>query len=370
MLTTIINAAILTGNEKITGKAVVIKDKNIADIIDIDRIPKDAEIIDCHGDYLAPGLLDIQVAGGGGFLFSAHPSVEALEAMASSITAGGTTGFLIAVPTDTFEVYRKVIDVVKNNPHPALLGLHIEGPYISQHRRGAHMRNLVRHPQLDELKTLVSGSAGAIKMMTVAPEICTPDVIKFLNDNGIVVAAGHSNATFREAVTGFQWGIRTTTHLFNAMSQLHHRDPGLPGAAFLTKGVYASIIADGIHVDYNVVRIAKNLMGERLLLISDAVEENFEGPYQHVRKEDRFVLPDGTLSGSRLTMLKAVANCVKHVGIPIHEAIRMASSYPAGLLGIPDRGSLTPGFRADLVGFDEEFNVRMVMIGGELIKHI
>lgn len=368
MLKVLLNARIFTGYEKITGKALLIKDNKVDAFSDIDKIPPESEVIDCHGISLAPGLIDIQIAGGGGYLFSTHPTAEALDAMASSITAAGTTGFLIAVPTDTYEVYQKVIEVVKNNPNPAVIGLHLEGPFISQHRRGAHMRNLIRCPNVDELKTLVKGSEGVIKMMTVAPENCTRDVIKFLNDNGIVVAAGHSNATFREAVQGFEWGIRTTTHLFNAMSQLHHRDPGLPGATFLTNNACASIIADGIHVDYNVVGIAKKLMNKRLFLISDAVEVNYTGPYQHVAKKDRFTLPDGTLSGSRLTMLKAAANCVRHVGIEIEEALRMASAYPAGVLGISDRGYIAPGYRADLVGFDEDFEVKVVYIGGKILK--
>ena len=370
MLKAFANATIFTGNEMITGKAVIVRDERVADIVDAGQIPRDAEQIDCHGINLAPGLIDIQIAGGGGYLFSAHPTPEALEAMTSSLIQSGTTGFLISVPTDTSEVYHDVINTVKNNPHPAVIGLHLEGPYISTHRRGAHMKNLIRCPEVNDIRRLITDSGGVIKMITVAPEVCTQEVIEYLNDNGIVVAAGHSNATFREGVQGFKWGIRTTTHLFNAMSQLHHRDPGLPGAAFLTEGAHASIIADGIHVDYNVVKIAKKLMDDRLFLISDAVEENFKGPYQHVRKEDRFALPDGTLSGSKLSVLKAVGNCVRYVGITIEEAIRMGSAYPAEVLGINDRGYIKPGFRADLTGFDDEFNVKLVCIGGEIIQLI
>ena len=370
MLKIFTNATIYTGKEKIRGKAVIVNEGIITDITDPDQIPENSEVIDCHGINIAPGLIDIQIAGGGGYLFSAHPTVEALQAMTASLTCSGTTGFLISIPTDTFEVYRDVINTVKDNPHPAVIGLHLEGPYISTHRRGAHMKDLIRCPEVSELKTFIADSGGVIKMMTVAPEVCTQEVIEYLNDNGIVVAAGHSNATFREGVQGFKWGIRTTTHLFNAMSQLHHRNPGLPGAAFLTEGARASIIADGIHVDYNVVKIAKKLMDDRLFLISDAVEENFTGPYQHVRKVDRFALPDGTLSGSRLSVLKAVGNCVRHVGIPIEEALRMGSAYPAEVLGIDNRGYIKPGFRADLTGFDDEFNVKLVCIGGEIIQSI
>ena len=193
-----------------------------------------------------------------------------------------------------------MIRVVRENPHPAILGLHIEGPYISPMRRGAHIKEYIKLPESEEVKALIAEGKGVVKMLTLAPEVCSPEIIDLLNENGIVVAAGHSNATFREAVEGFGWGIRTTTHLFNAMSQLHHRDPGLPGAVFETENVFASIIADGIHVDYSMVSIAKKMLKERLFLISDAVEENMKDSYMHVRQSDRFTLPDGTLSGSLL----------------------------------------------------------------------
>ncbi len=258
-----------------------------------------------------------------------------------------------------------MIRVVRENPHPAILGLHIEGPFISTLRRGAHIKEFIRPPTIEDVKALIDEGKGVVKMLTVAPEVCDPEIIKLLNDNGIVVAAGHSNATFREAVQGFKWGIRTTTHLFNAMSQFHHRDPGLPAAVFETENVFASIIADGIHVDYRMISIAKKMLKERLFLISDAVEENLKGSYLHVRQSDRFTLPDGTLSGSLLTMMKAVRNCVENVGISVEEALRMASEYPAKVMRISDRGRIEPGFKADLIVFDKNYNIEHVFIDGD-----
>lgn len=366
MLKAFINATVFTGSEKITGKAVLINGNRIEALMNKKSVPKDAEIIDCKENYLAPGLIDLQIAGGGGYLFSAHPTAEALKAITSSITYSGTTGFLIAMPTNSPEVYHEVIRVVKANPHPAVLGLHFEGPFISTLRRGAHMKNYIKPPETDEVKALLSEADGVIKMMTLAPEVCSSEIIKLLNDNDVVVAAGHSNATFNEAVRGYNWGISSTTHLFNAMSQMHHRDPGLPGAAFQTENAFASIIADGLHVNYNVVSIAKKLMKDRLFLISDAVEQNLQGAYQHVRRADRFTLPDGTLSGSLLTMLKAVRNCVDHVGISLDEALRMASSYPAKVIKLSDKGKIKPGYKADLILFDKDFEVRSVCVEGEL----
>lgn len=367
MHTALTNATIFAGSEKITGKALLLNDDRIESIIEPASIPEGAEVFDCRGRFLSAGLIDLQIAGGGGYLFSANPSSEALNAITEAITQSGTTCFLIAIPTNSSDVYHKVIRVVRENPHPAILGLHIEGPYISQVRRGAHIKELIKPPTIEDVKALIDEGKGVVKMLTLAPEVCDPQIIELLNDNGIVVAAGHSNATFREAVQGFKAGIRTTTHLFNAMSQFHHRHPGLPAAVFESENVFASIIADGIHVDYSMISIAKKLLKERLFLISDAVEENLIGSYPHVRQSDRFALPDGTLSGSLLTMIKAVKNCVEYVGIPVEEALRMASEYPAKVMNIQNKGKIEPGYKADLIVFDMDYNIEHVFINGSRV---
>jgi N-acetylglucosamine-6-phosphate deacetylase len=160
-------------------------------------------------------------------------------------------------------------------------------------------------------------------------------------------------------------GIETTTHLFNAMSPLHHRDPGLPGAAFISESACASIIADGIHVAYGMVAIAKKVMKDRLFLVSDAVEENDQGAYMHVKQKDRYTLPDGTLSGAKLTMLDAVRNCILHAGMDKYEAIRMATLYPARLIRAADRGVITPGSRADLLIIDSEMRLKGLCFKGQ-----
>ncbi len=368
MLKALINVIAFTGSEKVEGKSVLIKNDRIVAIVDMASIPEQAIRIDCGNNFLAPGLIDLQIAGAGGYLFSSNPTAEALKSITDAITRSGTTGFLIAIPTNTFDVYREVIRVVRENPNPAVLGLHLEGPYISPLRRGAHIRDCIRRPQKEEIEALLEEAGGVVKMLTIAPEVWNEELTGILIDRGIVVAAGHSNATFREAELGFKWGIRTATHLFNAMSQLHHRDPGLPGAVFQSENAFASIIADGIHVDYNVISIAKKLLHERLFLISDTVEENLKGAYQHVRQKDRFTLPDGTLSGSLLTMMKAVKNCTENTAITAEEALRMASSYPASVMGITDKGRIAPGYKADLVVFDTAFEVKHVFVNGEMIS--
>jgi N-acetylglucosamine-6-phosphate deacetylase len=366
MLRAFTNSILFDGKELLNDKTLIIEDDSIRSIVSGLEVPPGAQIIDCAGNFLVPGLVDLQIAGAGGYLFSSFTTEKAIESITNAIVGSGTTGFLITLPTNTMEVYRSAFRTVKEFRHPALLGIHLEGPFISQARRGAHMKDQILVPDPDSLRKLIDEADGTIKMMTVAPEVCPDGFIEILNDNGIIVAAGHSNATFREAGEGFNRGIRTTTHLFNAMSQLHHRDPGLPGAVFQSGNAFASIIADGIHVDYNMVTIAKKLLKERLFLVSDAVEENHIGAYQHVRQSDRFTLPDGTLSGSLLTMLKAVENCVNHAGIPFEEALKMAALYPAEVMQITDRGRIEPGLRADLLIFDRNYDIVNVIVEGEI----
>lgn len=368
MQTAFVNGTIFTSHEKLTGKALIIENNTIKSISEENNIEEGIIKIDCKNHFIAPGFIDLQIYGGGGYLFSNAPSAKALHAMADAIVKSGTTGFYLTLATNSMEIFQEAIKVVKENPHPAVLGLHFEGPYINPVKRGAHIKEFIKRPEKKEVEELLKDADGVLKIMTLAPEMCDPEIIHLLKDNGVVISAGHSNATFAEAVAGYEKGITTTTHLFNAMSSMHHRDTGLPGAVYLSKNVYASIIADGIHVDFNALKISKRIMGERLFLITDAVEENTEGAYIHVKKEDRFTLPDGTLSGSKLTLLKAVQNCVEHAEIPLDEALRMASTYPAKVMGLADRGKIEPGCRANLSIFSEDFEIKYSVLNGEILE--
>ena len=367
MYSVLTNGIIYTGEKEITGKSLLIRNDLIDSIVENKSIPKDAEIIDCQGNIISPGFIDLQIAGAGGYLFSSNLHKKALDSIAGSIIKSGTTGFLIVLPTNSPEVYRSAIKTIKENPQSAVLGLHLEGPFISTARRGAHAVKYINKPGKKEVNDILKDAAGVVKMVTLAPEICTEEIVRQISGYGIVVCAGHSNATFDEAMKGFSWGIKAVTHLFNAMSPVHHRDPGLPGAAFLSENIMASIVADGIHVDYAMLSIAKRIMNERLYLVSDAVEESTEAAVHHIRQKDRFTLPDGTLSGSALTMMKAVQNCVENARIPLNEALRMASTYPARLMGWDKTGRIEPGYKADLVVFDKYFAVKQVIKNGKSI---
>ena len=364
MLTAFTNARIFTGEEDLNGLSLLIKNGEVLDIITSGSIPSDAQIINCKNLIIAPGLIDLQIYGGGGYLFSNKPSGEALHAMTEAIIKTGTTGFMITLATNSKEIFSQAIQVVKANPHPAVLGLHFEGPWLNPVKKGAHIEKYIKKPTIQEVQDLISEAGDVLKMVTLAPEIAGDEIIRLLRKHNIIVSAGHSNATFDEAAYGYTSGIQMATHLFNAMSPMHHRDTGLPGATFLSGHAMASIIADGIHVDFETLKISKKIMQERLFLITDAVEEVLEGAYVHVKQKDRYTLPDGTLSGSQLTLLQAVTNCIQYADISMAEALRMASAYPARLMGDTKRGFLTPGSRADFIVLDNKLTLKDVYLQG------
>jgi N-acetylglucosamine-6-phosphate deacetylase len=230
-------------------------------------------------------------------------------------------------------------------------------------KRGAHREDFIQIPQKDKLGKLLQKAGKSLTMMTLAPERCDPASIRTLIDAGVIVSAGHTNAAYEEAMQAFDLGIPAATHLFNAMSALSHRAPGMPGAIFDRRDIYTSVVADGHHVDFAAIRLAKRLLGDRLYLITDAVTPNNEGVYLHQLKGDKYVVPDGTLSGSALTMIKAVQNCVEKVQIPLDEALRMAALYPARVMGLDNRlGAIRPGLEAALVWFDDGYGVRRVFV--------
>ena len=235
-------------------------------------------------------------------------------------------------------------------------GLHIEGPWINKIKRGAHIESFIHTPGMEEVKDLLEYGNVAIKMITLAPEVCSKEIIKLIKSYGIIISAGHSNASYAEATEFFK-EMHLATHLFNAMSPLHHRSPGLPAAVMLHPQIMGSIVADGYHVDFAMIRLAKKLMSERLFLITDAVTETKEGPYPHELNGDKYE-SNGILSGSALTMMKAVKNCVEKCDIPLGETLRMASLYPAKVLGIDNKtGRIEKGFKADLVMINEKLEV-------------
>lgn len=315
-------------------------------------------------ENLAPGLLDVQIYGAGGSLFSARQNEHALQVMEETLFAEGCTGFFATIATNTAEVFERCIIAAKNywpNRKGNFLGLHLEGPFLNAKRKGAHPAELIRKAELAELKRWVELGEGVIKMMTIAPELQDRAIVDYLNELNIVISAGHSDASFDEAKTFFQ-NIQAATHLYNAMPQMHHRQPGLIPAIFEQKP-YTSVVADGIHVDFNMIKMAKRLLGDRLFYITDAVTETSEGAYQHVFTGDRYTMPDGTLSGSSLSMLKCVQNGVEQIDIPVEESLRMASTIPSNLIKNKTYGHLSSGAQANLIGFNAGFTHEISVLG-------
>lgn len=355
-----LNYSVFDGYSLSDNQDVIIADSNV------NRIgPTNSQHI--NADIIIPGFIDLQIYGSGGRLFSADPSVENLCHIENDLLRKGTTGFLACIATNTSKVFHRCIEVAKTHRAVAknCLGLHLEGPFLNPKRRGAHVEEFIRKASLEEVKRLIDFGDGIIKMITIAPELQDDDIIQYLLDQDIVVSLGHSDASFEQATRAYNNGIQTTTHLFNAMSPLQHRAPGVAGAVFNHPKAKASIIVDGLHVDFEMVRISHKLMGERLFLITDAVTECNVGPYQHRLSGDKFVMPDGTLSGSSLTMLQAVKNCVIHCGISLTDALKMSTSIPAGLLGMQSgKGKLKVGGEADFLIIDSDFNLKKVIYNG------
>jgi N-acetylglucosamine-6-phosphate deacetylase len=356
------NTTVYSGEEILAGKAVLTENGKVGAIVNEEDIPAHFEIRDLQGNNLAPSFIDLQIYGGNGQLFAHHLSVESLEKTYDYCRAGGCAHFMITISTNPPDIIYKGIEVVKaywQKGGKGLLGLHLEGPYINAEKRGAHKNEFVRKPVLTEMETLLAAGKEVIKMITLAPELCEDAIIHLLNSHHILVSAGHSNASYPEAMHGFERGIPLATHLFNAMSPLQSRAPGMVGAIYDDERVMCSIVADGVHVDFAAVRISKKIMQHRLFLITDAVTEIKEGYYHHLFAGDRYTLPDGTLSGSALTMMKAVKHCVEQVGIETAEAMRMASLYPARAARLDGQlGYIKPGYTASFVVFDNEFSLK------------
>lgn len=365
MITAINNATIYTGEQALQGQSLLISDERILDIVPLSAVPADARQTDASGNLINAGFIDLQIYGAGGYLFSNAPSPAALQAVTNAIVRSGTTSYMLTFATNEMDIYLRSFEIVQQHPHPALAGIHLEGPYFNPVKRGAHIAHLIRTPVVEEVTALLTAAGGTLKMMTLAPEVTSDEVLRLLKAHGVIISAGHSNATFSKAMHGFANGISTVTHLFNAMSPLHHRDTGLPGAAFLSDHAYASIIPDGVHVDWQAFKIAKQMMGRRLFFITDAVQEVLQGPYMHVRKSDRYTLPDGTLSGSCITMLEGVRNAVNYGGVGLEEALRMASLYPAEVMGATELGRIQKGAKANLIMLNEKLELKKVWLEGK-----
>ncbi|MFI5158872.1 MAG: N-acetylglucosamine-6-phosphate deacetylase, partial [Sphingobacteriales bacterium] len=371
MITALSNLQLISDGVITRGKAILINGEKIVDIIDESAIPKDLHVIDLNGANVAPGLIDLQIYGSGGKLFAGIPEESALERMEDDLLSQGTTGFFACIGTNSDDIVEQGIAAAKTYRDTAkgnFLGLHLEGPFLNSIKRGAHPEKYIKKGTIELVRRWVESADGVIKMMTIAPELQDQEVVDYLNDHGIILSSGHSNATYQQGKTFLNNPVKAVTHLFNAMPPMHHREPGYIPAIFEEKP-YTSIVNDGVHVDFAMVRLAKRELGDKLFFITDAVTAAIEGTYQHQFSGDRYAMPDGTLSGSCLTMLKAVQNGVEQVGIALAEAINMASLYPAQLASLTLNGKIAAGYNADMIIFNDAFEIQgTVFKGNHLTK--
>jgi len=371
----LIGARIFDGDKVHEDAAVVIEDGRIAAIAPLSEAP--ATRIEAEGLLLAPGFVDWQVNGGGGVLLNETPTPEGIAAIARAHARFGTTALTPTLITDAPEVTHAAADAVAEALKSGLdcvVGVHFEGPHLDPRRKGAHEARYIRPMEAADRALLSRADLGRV-IATVAPESATNEDIAALAAAGVLVSLGHTDATYETAMAAFEAGARAVTHLFNAMSPLAHRAPGVVGAALDHAEVAVGLIADGWHVHPAALRLAVRAKAPSLAtLVTDAMPtvgvagDAFELNGRTVtRRDGRLTLADGTLAGSDLDMASAVRFMTRHVGVPLEEALRMASLYPARLLGLGDRGRLTPGARADIVALDDDLNAARVWIGGREI---
>jgi N-acetylglucosamine-6-phosphate deacetylase len=330
---------------------------------------------DLGGGVLSPGFIDWQVNGGGGVLFNETPTPEGVRAIAEAHRRFGTTALLPTVITDSPGKLAEALQAAREAcvAVPGAIGVHVEGPYIDPRRKGAHPPQWIRPMRKENADALIAARAG-VMVVTLAPASVDNETIRGLADSGIVVSLGHSEATTEEAKAAFDAGARAVTHLYNAMSQLGHRSPGLVGAALADPRVICGFIADGFHVHEAATRVAFAAKGKGgVSLVSDAMPPAAGGPSlyelqgRRVAQEGlKLTLADGTLAGSAITMLDAVRYVANTIGLPLADALTMATLTPARLLKVDDRmGRLKAGLRADLVHLDDQLNLMGVWIAGE-----
>ena len=373
----LVNARVLVDDGFRDDLAVLLDDGgDIAALVPASQARTQAdEVDDLAGGWLAPGFIDAQVNGGGGVLFNNDTSVEAIAAIGRAHRRFGTTGFLPTLISDDAEVMARAIDATRAAIAagvPGVLGVHLEGPYIAPARKGTHDAGKFRVPDAAEVAMATSLDNG-ITLITLAPEQVPLATIRAMAARGAIVVAGHTAASYEQARAGLEAGLRGFTHLYNAMSPLQGREPGAVGAALEDRDSWCGVIVDGVHVHPGSLRVALAAKPRgKLFLVTDAMpmvgsDDPAFALYGEVITAVDGVVRNaaGALAGSALDMATAVRNCVRLLGLPLDEAARMASTYPADFLGLDGRcGRIAAGLQADLVLLDESLAVRSTWIAG------
>lgn len=373
-------ARLFTGEMMLDGHSLLIEDGEILDLIPRDTAPQARVVALPAGSLVAPGFIDTQVNGGGGALLNDTPTVDAVRTIVAAHRRYGTTGLLPTLITDAADKMHAAATAVAaamGDRASGVLGLHLEGPFLSLERRGVHSPAFVRLPTPDDLAYLVelpNEFPGGKVLLSLAPEIVSDEDIGALAEAGMLLAGAHSAASYARTTEAIRAGLRGFTHLFNAMPPVANREPGIAGAALLSAETWCGIIVDGIHVHPAALKLALAAKPRgKLMLVTDAMTPlgtdatSFQlyGATIH-RRDRKLVTDDGTLAGADLDMAQAVRNCIGLLGLPRDEALRMASLYPAQFLGMSDRrGRLGSGYLADMVLLDQSTHVLGTWVAGE-----
>ncbi|WP_313558351.1 N-acetylglucosamine-6-phosphate deacetylase [Agrobacterium cavarae] len=371
---------IFDGAVFLDGQALVVENGQIKAILPVADLSPSIERRDVAGGLIVPGFIDLQVNGGGGVLLNNQPDLDGIRTICSAHAAYGTTALLPTLITDTVDIRSKAVAAgiaAFAEKVPGYLGLHLEGPHLSVARKGTHDPSLIRPLESDDLQFLVekAGHFGEA-LMTLAPEsVSTADVTKLV-EAGYVVSLGHTNAKAQDILPYVSAGASMVTHLFNAMSQMENREPGLVGVALANGRLSCGLIADGFHVDPIVIQVAlaaKQGPG-RIFLVTDAMstigtdQQGFLLNDREVfRRGGRLTLADGTLAGADIDMLSCVRFAHEHIGLPLTEALNMASLYPAEAIGCATKGSLAAGMDADMLVLKPDLSLMATFIGGACV---
>ncbi|WP_420429983.1 N-acetylglucosamine-6-phosphate deacetylase [Kordiimonas sp.] len=359
--------------------ALIIEGDTIKSLMKVSEVPAEMERISLGGNILTPGFIDTQVNGGGGVLFNDAPTVDGIIKIAEAHRAFGTTAMLPTLISDDLSVVDRAMRATGEAIEagvPGILGIHIEGPFLNVKKKGVHDPQKFRTIDEDAFSLLTSLKRG-ITHVTIAPERTTPEMIRRLTDAGVILSAGHTAASYEDTNTALKAGLKGFTHLYNAMTALESRAPGVVGAALESRSAYAGIIVDGFHVHKASLNVALHAKGaDHLMLVTDAMpcvgadDPNFILQGRPITVENgKATAPDGTLAGSALDMASAVKNTHEMLGVSLDAALRMASGTPAAFLGLSKTyGSLHAGARADLVLLNDNVEVQGVWIGGTHYK--
>ena len=373
----IINANIFDGNSILHDKAVVINQDKVESIVSKkDIVLNDYQVIDLGGMLLAPAFVDLQINGGGGVLLTEKPTIESLRIMAAAHLKYGVMYTLPTLISTDLDTVKKAVEATKKalKEDIGVLGLHLEGPFLFAPKAGIHEKQYIHDATIEEIDSIYNESDGAIKMITVAPEACSIDCLKHLLSKGGKVFIGHTNTTCETAKEYFNSGVAGSTHIYNAMSQLGSREPGVVGASMVSD-IYSGIVCDGFHVNFDAVKIAIQIKKDKIYCVTDAMppvgygDMDFKiGDVDIHCRNNQCLSNDDVIAGSALNINQALKNLVNKVGINLPDALKMTSTYQANMLGMQDVfGYIKAGCNANFVVLDAELNVTKMIKNGEIL---